>query len=38
MCNLLTKKLRVVRGIRWQDNYPLLNKLLSPVSKTYELL
>ena len=26
------------RAIRWQDNYPLLNKLLSPESKTYELL
>ena len=38
MCNLLTKKLRVVRAIRWQGNYPLSNKLLSPESKSYELL
>ena len=30
--------LRALRGVRWQNNYLLLNKLLSPESKTYELL
>ena len=37
MCNLLTKKLRVVRAIRWQGNYPLSNKLLSPKVQNHEL-
>lgn len=27
-----------LRAVRWQNNYLLLNKLLSPKSKTYELL
>ena len=29
---------RALRAIRWQNNYLLLNKPLSPESKTYELL
>ena len=31
-------KIRAFRGVRWQNNYQLWNKLLSPESKTYELL
>ena len=30
--------IRVFRAVRWQKKYLLLNKLLSPKSKTYELL
>ena len=30
--------IRVFRAVRWQNKCLLLNKLLSPESKTYELL
>ena len=34
----LSNLLRTLRGVRWKNSYLLLNKLLSPESKTNELL
>lgn len=37
-CDYFSNLLRILRAVRWHNNYLLLNKLLSPESKTYELL